>query len=545
MDHRGGFLVTGCTFMSGNSESSFTIRDGLRIFFRHFGKMLIFFLLAISVTIGLIYWSPRVYESEAKIFVRMGRENSSLDPTATSIGKQIFVNETRESEINSLAEILENRELLMGVVREFGAANLIAAIIPPETKEEILAAQEAEKNAPEWWNTTVGHVSGAVSQVRETLSDSVPEDEKALDLLISSIEVWIPKKSTVIAMRTRFPTPELAQKVNELIVRHYLARHAEVHRTPKSYDFFATQTARLKGEWNSAADELRRAKDDRGLVSLDGQRRLLENRLGDVQTQLSRDRATLAEAESKVKDLKTSLEKVPHQIVTSAVTGHPNVALDTMRSTLYGLEISEKELASKYTDDHPQVVAVRAQLKAAQRILTEQPAERTQTTTAPHPARQTIEQNLLVEQAQIEGLRKKVDHEQAEHVALVGQQKSLNEGELLITRLEGQVDLLQHNYRQYAESLEQARIDQALEAERITNLTVIEQPTFQAKPVSPKKMLIAGAGLAVAIVGSLLLAIGCEYLDRSIKTQEDAEQALDLPVLVTIPRTAEHRLSMN
>jgi uncharacterized protein involved in exopolysaccharide biosynthesis len=57
-----------------------------------------------------IAMSPRTYVSESSMFVRVGRESIALDPTVTT-GATIEKTEPRESEINSLKDILRSRTL--------------------------------------------------------------------------------------------------------------------------------------------------------------------------------------------------------------------------------------------------------------------------------------------------------------------------------------------------------------------------------------------------------------------------------------------------
>ncbi len=53
---------------------------------------------------------PKKYESEAKLFVRVGRENAMLDPTVMK-GEQISLNtnSSREIEMNTIVEHLRSR----------------------------------------------------------------------------------------------------------------------------------------------------------------------------------------------------------------------------------------------------------------------------------------------------------------------------------------------------------------------------------------------------------------------------------------------------
>ena len=77
----------------------------------------VFAALAIVAFIGTLLM-PRTYYSEARLFVRFGRENQ-VDPTASG-GQMVALYESRESEINSLIEILRSRAILDRVVAELG-----------------------------------------------------------------------------------------------------------------------------------------------------------------------------------------------------------------------------------------------------------------------------------------------------------------------------------------------------------------------------------------------------------------------------------------
>ena len=71
------------------------------------------------VTIAVTFLGPRIYTSEAKLFVRLGRESAEMDPTATT-DHVVMVHESREYEINSVFELLKSREVMSAVVTAVG-----------------------------------------------------------------------------------------------------------------------------------------------------------------------------------------------------------------------------------------------------------------------------------------------------------------------------------------------------------------------------------------------------------------------------------------
>src|SRR5690242_19346915 len=86
--------------------SSSSLRDGCRIFFRQRRKIAWVFCSIVLVVVGVLALWPRTYRSEAKLFVRLGRENMAIDPTAT-LGQPstLTMPASRENELNSLVEM--------------------------------------------------------------------------------------------------------------------------------------------------------------------------------------------------------------------------------------------------------------------------------------------------------------------------------------------------------------------------------------------------------------------------------------------------------
>ena len=93
----------------------------------------------------------------------------------------------------------------------------------------------------------------------------------------------------------------------------------------------------------------------------------------------------------------------------------------------------------------------------------------------------------------------------------------------------------------HVEKLEQARLNDALGREQITNVKVAQPATLVHKPVSPKKPLVLGLGLLVALFGGLSLAFLAEIVDQTLRTTDQVEMQLGLPVLASLPYRKRRR----
>src|SRR5437868_14516512 len=84
--------------------------DIFRFLGRHKAKALLVFFLVNLATLTYFALAPRKYRSEAKVFVRVGRESVTLDPTATT-GHFVAVADSHESEVHAVEELLASRAL--------------------------------------------------------------------------------------------------------------------------------------------------------------------------------------------------------------------------------------------------------------------------------------------------------------------------------------------------------------------------------------------------------------------------------------------------
>jgi uncharacterized protein involved in exopolysaccharide biosynthesis len=123
--------------------------------------------------------------------------------------------------------------------------------------------------------------------------------------------------------------------------------------------------------------------------------------------------------------------------------------------------------------------------------------------------------------------------------------RALNDDELRITDLSLKARILEESYLKYATNREQARIDSALETGRVSNVNVVQPPTYIAKASSPLLKLTLALGFVLALACSVLVALVAEYFDQSLRSADQIEQELGLPVLFSVPRGTRHEMVQN
>lgn len=470
------------------------------------------FVLTTLVTIGAVLL-PKSYLSEAKLFVRFGRENQ-LDPTA-STGQAISINETRESEINSLQEILRSRAMLDRVVESLGPSYILKGM-------DRGAEQGATDETGASWDT-------------QPVSEGTPsrQHQLAVQKLEKELEVFSPRKTAIIAIRGKAAKPEIAQRIVAKLVEIYMDEYVRVHRTPGSFEFFESQTELFLNEWKSSADELQKFKTKMGVVTIDGRRQQLQAQINDLEQRLLAAESEVTSSDARIVSLKASIHLLP-EFINSQRVRQPSMAMEGMKQTLFQLQSREQELRSRMTPDHPMVIAVQHQVEDLQEVLSEHEDESVQQTHVINPARQTLELDLLKEQSQVDSLAGRIkslkDQQSEAYTALA----SLNQDEVRLADLQRTVDLAENRFRSYAEKLEQSRINRSLDEERISSLSIVQPATYAIQPLGPRKILIVGLGGFVALGGGLFLALALAWFNPVLITSDLIQRQLQLPVMGTV-----------
>ncbi len=523
----------------GVPNLNYSRRDFYLQLSRHYKKSVCAFTLVLLVAVAISFLSTPVYRSESILYVRLGRENVRLDPTATfGQAAMMSIPESRESEINTAVELLKSRALAEKVVEALGP-DLILENEGSTVSTQVLVTEPKTVSSV---TQTAASSRGVPIQILLLAPQS--EKEQALGKLSKNFSAKAFNKTDLLSLSYRSGSPKLAQTVVAKFTEVYLDAHAGLNRTPNALPFLEQQTERLRLELTMSEECLRNLKQETKLAAPDSQRELLVSRLSRLEDELLSSDTLVVATRSEIEALADTLKPLSSTHVATTV-GLSNPAADGMRQSLYNLQLQEKELAGKVTDYHPELKIIRKQIVEAQAILSEEQGSRSTVTEGPNRIYEELDMRRLQQQAMLASAQARAD-------SLRGQVENAKElfktqiaNELRIATLQREVQLQEISYRKYTDNLEQAHIDHSMEAARISNINIVQPATYTEKPISPKILLNLIAGLFGGVVVAIGFAILCDALDHSLKTPEDIEAKLNLPLLVSIPRLDSRQLALN
>jgi uncharacterized protein involved in exopolysaccharide biosynthesis len=328
----------------------------------------------------------------------------------------------------------------------------------------------------------------------------------------------------------------MASIVLDELIKQYLDRHLEVYKSPHSHQFLEEQSKTLLSRLRDTEDRLNAMKKEHNVSYLDEERRLLLSQEGALRAELDRTRSQIAETENRIVQLQRQVADAPKTIPTEVEIDHSPNQMNTLQTRLVELELKEKELLTKYTDESRLVRQTQEEIQVVRAKLAEQATKQSgRSRSGPNPTHQRLQEEFYRGQADLRALKAKEEMQASQLAGYRERLGKLREIEAQLKTLERQVDVEQQNYRLYLSRIEESRISEAMDTQKISNVTQIQPARTPLKPVSPKVALNLVIGFFLAGFGSFGLAFFLEHMDDRLEKRDDTERALDLPVLASIP----------
>jgi len=221
----------------------------------------------------------------------------------------------------------------------------------------------------------------------------------------------------------------------------------------------------------------------------------------------------------------------------------------TLQQQLSQLQAQLIDLEARYTEDHPDVIKTKADIEQVKKKLAEindateksgsDVANDKENGTEPPEIRQL---RLQIHQyqdliAQATRDQKKLQQEIAVYQNRVSASPSIEEAYKELAR---DYDNAQKVYQDdLAKQSASKMASQAQLSQEGEQMALLDPATLPDSPSFPNRFFFAGGGLGAGLVLGFGLALWLEIRDKSIRTQADAEAALEMPMLVAVPWVGE------
>ena len=516
------------------------LRDIAGVLFRHRWRVIII-LATVPTTVAIAtFLSPRIYRSDARLMLRIGRESVALVPGGGD-GRLVMLQENREREMNSSLSILDSERLAADVVDRVGAAAILdrpsrAALAdsPGECWADAEAAGRPVEDTPD--------PPVAPDAARPTPTESSDtERQRAIADLRGRLGFEVPSRSNIIKLWFDGYSPRVARTVLDAITEDYVERHMTVHRAAGAKGFFEAELQQAESELLASERELRDLRNSLRLGDLPAQRAALIRQRADADSEMGRARVALAAAHARLAQLEVDLRREPRTVVAETTTGVADAAADSMRIRLYELELELERVRARYGDRHPRIRELEPQVEAARTGLDGESRTLSHVRTALSTTWQALQSSVVQQRADALGLEARIEKSQRLIADRDERIVELNDLEFELAQLERTVEIRRARFLNYSQRFEQTRIDNALENQKMTNVAIIEPATCATRPIRPRVTINLLVGLFLGIFGAILAAYAGELFDDTFRTPRELESMLEATVLGALPLVPRRR----
>jgi len=472
--------------------------------------------LVLLATVGGAYFALQFmtekYQSDTSLLIKIGRENAQVPAT---VGNGGFLSTgVRREDLNSEVQMFRSRRLIEEVVDSLGADAFRFEPKPPQTIFQ--AVKYYAKRTYRW-----AKKQGQALLVWANLRKELTERENAILTIEESLSVEAEKESDVLTANLVMPDPKLSAEVLGMLVQRYVDMHVEVRKNGEVKEFFEEELAKLKVQLYEMDKEQERLLKQWDLADAAQQRALLLQRLSDTEALADANEAERAKLLQQRAAMDSRLEALPANYPREEVRIR-NPSRETINQRITALRLEKEQLLSRYQRDSEPVKSVEEQLAGLEKLLeSEATTHFDSATTEPHPVRRDFMQKREEVNVAIAGL----EAQSAELEVLGGQLRrrlaAVNEGEDRLDEILRQRRVVEESYHAYSARMEDARISEALDAQRIANVSVVTPPTMPIEPIYPRKLLIMALSFPVGLVLGLGLALLLEYFNERIDSERD------------------------
>jgi succinoglycan biosynthesis transport protein ExoP len=467
-------------------------------------------LAGLFLALGNLARTPKLYQAHTVLEVEF--EEPSFVPTADYATRTRSMFLASGEALRTIEQNLTNPTLLARVVRSEGLAQDKSSSATGQTEP----SQAANK-----------------SQNASGVTTFTPLEEALGRAMVGMVHPAIRRGTRLIDLYVTNGDPAMAQRLAEAVGREYIRNSLE-RRASSSEDalrYLLEEEERLKRNLQkseAAATEYKAKNPDAlqlgggtaatGSQGAGGSRGgLVEDNLQDINTKLAAARDQQIRLEGQLHQVDQIGNNIDALLAIPSISAAPMVA--AARNNIIQFEAGITTLALRYKDKHPKMMAAKASLAEAKDKL------RQAVLAQPPILRNTLDQNKATEASLQQAL-----------LAQQGVAVNLNRTAIGYQELARQAETDRALYESVLRQIKDTNLAKDVKASAVS---VVEHSPLPTVPVSPRPTRTILLGLLGGLAVGLAFIFGLDALDRSIKTVDQAESTLGLPVFAAVPDTTD------
>lgn len=480
------------------TEKEIHISDYIDVFLKRKAVVAAFFMITVSVTMLFTFLAEPVFQSSAKMII--DKEKSSSPITGERVDYESFYSQTLT--FNTHFKLIKSDPVLKEIIHSLNF---------DENKDD----ESLEINP---FKQMVKQIKANIKLLLKIEQKEITPHEKMFSILKSvrgkiSIEQVSETRLLTVAVKDKNPimAAKIANCLTETYIKYNLSNRMRSSR--KKLEWMNNELYQLKKNLEDKEKKFLNYKQREKVFSIIGKQKMMEQKISEfndkyltVKNRRQRLNAVITELEKHIK----SSKKIS---TLRFLTDNPTI--DRINNIIIDLEMEQTRLAKIFKSKHPKVLQIKSKLKKSNKRLSHEITRELANLKSERKVLLTREQQLLA------------TIDEFENDALQTSSK-----ELKYRMLKRDVET---NKTLYDTMMKRVKESNILKTSDTSNLRIVEEAYVPVNPISPNKKRNLLLSIILGFCGGAGLAFFFEYLDQTIRTEEDIEKYLNIAVLSVIP----------
>jgi polysaccharide biosynthesis transport protein len=483
-------------------------------------------LAGLFIGLGYLARTPKTYQAHTVLEVEFSQPTFVPGEDASMRMRSMFL--ASQEALRTIEQNLTNREMLARVIRAEGLADDGGAALLGSSIDVTAKSSATPKPKPTNESRTQPKLVAGMT--------FTPMEQALAGALSGMVKASIRRGTRLIDVYVTNRDPVMAQRLAEAVGREYIRNSIE-RRASFSQDalrYLVEEEERLKANLQkseAAVADYKATHPDAlqlggGTASIGTQPGsgagaggsrggIVEDKLTELSNKLTTTKTERLRLEGELKQIEQSGDDIDALMAVPSIAS--SALVNDARRSVTQIEAQIATLSLRYKEKHPKMMAARASLKEAKEKL------RQAVQSQPAILRNAIEQAKATE----------VDLQNALHEQ-EGTAVALNKTAIGYQELARQAETDRALYESVLTQIKQTDLSKDIKTDAVS---IAEHPSLPHQPVNPVPSKTVMLGLLGGLAVGLAFVFGADQLDRSVKTVDQAEATLGLPVLAAIPET--------
>jgi len=345
-----------------------------------------------------------------------------------------------------------------------------------------------------------------------------------VEALSGNIKIEEVRDTRLLKINVEDYDPVMARDIANELAKIYIEfdLSGKFKSSQSTLSWMTDQLYEIKRKLEKAEADFQAYKEQQQIFSIEGKQNVITQKIEEFNDAYLKARNERLELDARLEKLNEFYRSKGNIRDTRSLIDNPLV--DSLYAQLLEAEVELNRLGKVFKSKHPKLVQVGATVEDTRKKLDEELKKEIENLKARRSIVSTKE-NVL---------SKTVSDFEKDAM-------NTNKKELRYSILQRDVDTNQKLYDTLLAKIKESNIEETLDT---SNIRLDEEAVIPLQPVKPKKMLNFILSLIFGLMTGVGFAFLREYLDRSIRTEEDVRRYLGIPVLSVIPEADKGRSSI-